>query len=69
MAMRAARPSDATALATLRNSAGLHFRAEYVPRELQLALDRNPDLVIVADDGAGGLAVRCSAPSTAAAAG
>jgi ribosomal protein S18 acetylase RimI-like enzyme len=50
MAMRSARPEDAAALAALWSRAGLHFRAEYVGRELESALARNPDLVIV-DDG------------------
>ena len=48
--MRSARPEDAVALAALWSRAGLHFRAEYVARELESALARNPDLVIV-DDG------------------
>ena len=38
------------ALAALWNAAGLHFRAEYVERELQAALARNTGLVIVADE-------------------
>jgi hypothetical protein len=53
MAMRSARPEDAAALAALWSEAGLHFRAEYVERELRSALARNPDLVIVDDGGPG----------------
>ena len=44
------------ALAALWNAAGLHFRAEYVERELRAALARNPGLVIVADEPPTGLA-------------
>jgi uncharacterized protein len=55
MAMRSARPADAAALAALWNAAGLHFRAEYVERELQLALVRNADLVLVDDGPAAGV--------------
>ena len=44
------------ALAALWNAAGLHFRAEYVERELRAALARNPGLVIVADEPLTGLA-------------
>jgi uncharacterized protein len=53
MAMRSARPEDAAALAALWSEAGLHFKAEYVAQELQSALARNPDLVIVDDGGSG----------------
>ena len=56
MAMRSARLTDAPALAALWHAAGLHFRAEFVEPELQLALARNPDLVIVANEPSGGLA-------------
>ncbi len=56
MVMRSARPEDAGALGALWNVAGLHFRAEYAERELQAALARNPDLVIVADEPPTGLA-------------
>src|SRR5271166_875517 len=48
--MRSAHPEDAPALAALWCAAGLHFEAAYVRRELESALARNPDLVIV-DDG------------------
>ena len=54
--MRSARLADAPALAALWHAAGLHFRAEFVEPELQLALARNPDLVIVANEPSGGLA-------------
>ena len=54
--MRSARLADAPALAALWHAAGLHFRAEFVEPELQLALARNPDLVIVANGPSGGLA-------------
>ncbi len=53
--MRSARLADAPALAALWSTAGLHFRAEFVEPELQLALARNPDLVIVANEPSGGL--------------
>ena len=56
MVMRSARLADAPALAALWYAAGLHFRAEFVEPELQLALARNPDLVIVANEPSGGLA-------------
>ena len=56
MVTRSARLADAPALAALWHAAGLHFRAEFVERELQLALVRNPDLVIVANEPSGGLA-------------
>jgi len=48
--MRSARPEDAAALTALWSEAGLQFEAEYVERELESALARNPGLVIV-DDG------------------
>ncbi len=54
--MRSARLADAPALAALWHAAGLHFRAAFVEPELQLALARNPDLVIVANEPSGGLA-------------
>ena len=54
--MRSARLDDAAALATLWAAAGLHFRTDYVERELELALARNPDLVIVDDGPPPGLA-------------
>ena len=54
--MRSARLADAPALDALWHAAGLHFRAEFVEPELQLALVRNPDLVIVANEPSGGLA-------------
>ena len=56
MTTRSARLTDAPALAALWHAAGLHFRAEFVEPELRLALARNPDLVIVADEPSGGLA-------------
>ncbi len=54
--MRSARLADAPALDALWHAAGLHFRAGFVEPELQLALARNPDLVIVANEPSGGLA-------------
>ncbi len=69
MVMRSARPEDAGALGALWNVAGLHFRAEYAERELQAALARNPDLVIVADEPPTGLPAPSSARSTGVAAG
>jgi|SRR5450755_274681 ribosomal protein S18 acetylase RimI-like enzyme len=68
MVMRSARPVDAAALAALWSRAGLHFRAEYASQELESALARNPDLVIVEDGPPAGPPGRSAVPPPGASA-
>jgi ribosomal protein S18 acetylase RimI-like enzyme len=48
--IRAAGPADADALIALWTAAGLRFRPEDVPAELDGVLARDPDLILVAED-------------------
>jgi ribosomal protein S18 acetylase RimI-like enzyme len=53
MRIRSATVADAPRLIELWTAAGLKFRAEDVPAELAAVLDRDPDLVLVAEDASG----------------
>jgi ribosomal protein S18 acetylase RimI-like enzyme len=53
MLIRPASVADATSLIELWSAAGLRFRAEDVPAELDAVLARDPDLVLVAEDAHG----------------
>ena len=53
MVIRAACAADADALIALWTAAGLRLRPEDVPAELAGVLARDPDLILVAEDGDG----------------
>ena len=53
MHIRAATMDDIPALIELWTAAGLRFRPDEVPAELQAVLARDPELVLLADDGQG----------------
>src|SRR5262249_19097854 len=53
MHIRAATMNDMPALIELWTAAGLRFRPHEVPAELQAVLARDPELVLLADDGQG----------------
>jgi hypothetical protein len=53
MRIRSATAADAPRLIELWTAAGLKFRPEDVPAELEAVLARDPDLVLVAEDASG----------------